>query len=211
MTQVVYSTHVVPSLHYTWLGNLQTHAAPLRKLLNAQDQPVSRLLKWYYFWLMPSFLDPVILTHHGGSYSLHPGQNRWLAAAMQTTPMQIPALVIGPVGLKRLPSGDSLRVINLVPGPWPYKHGPNDTWPGGIYQYLTGRQPAVSWAQWNQELAALDQRISHSGLGSLVLTYPGGRSQLGSGAATAVWSIDHDAVTPVRSLMLYARDQLEWR
>jgi len=147
------------------------------------------LARIYYFWIRSQYRDPVIFTVMDGVYRLHPGGNRWIAAALQGR--SIAAEIWADHRLEALPSGTPVTVVSV-----------SQLWP---------REPDHrSWSQWAGAVRQLEQSLA--GRGSLLLTWADRVACLGQGPVRALFEVtDPNAVASVlRDFFQYA-DSLGWR
>lgn len=185
------------------------------------DGSKPRLEKWYYFWVNHVYTDPMVLIRNGENWwTVHPGQNRWIAASLRPPqeydvilvtdkPLVKPRGVSGAVA-KRIMSGlvpadiVSIRVCGLSDlKPYVSPQPKSEDW--------LGQPPVTTWNQWYDDYNRLAASIKEKGQGSLALTDGSRTYTMGHGSIISCWKIKpgSDGLEELAKMFAFA-DGLGW-
>ena len=202
MKTLVYRARCAPRFDLDWVDNMDSYK-PLRILREDTLPGNLRLEKWYYFWINPSYTDPMVLIRRNDRcWSVHPGQNRWIMASIRP-PREQPVILVAERRLSTWPEElNDVEISNLTATKIDTKPAPRSE------QWLE-RTPRTSWDQWGEGYRNLAASIRRRGQGCLALMDGKMTYTLGEGKIMGCWQIEGTGLRELVSLFTFA-DSLGW-
>jgi hypothetical protein len=176
---------------------------PLNMLRADPPEGKLRLERWYYFWINNVYTDPmVLLKNKNRSWTVHPGQNRWIAASLRP-PQDRDVILVTDFPLKSWPEEiHSVKIANVSDLKPFVRPAPNsEDW--------LGTRPVTTWQQWYDGYQDLARRIRQRGQGCLALIDGSRTYTMGEGKIIGCWAVGETGLHAMVSMFTFA-DSLGW-
>lgn len=201
MKRIVYRARCVPKFDYTWIENI--HDRKPLKMLRGDDPDKMRLERWYYFWINRNYTDPMVLIRNNDHcWTIHPGQNRWIAASL-LPPREHDVLLITDRPLKKLPEGIHSAKVNNLSSLKPYQR------PQPKSEDWLNQKPNTTWDQWFKDWNDLAKNIKQLNQGKLAIMDGNRTYTMGEGKIIACWPAKDTGIEAITSLFTFA-DSIGW-